>query len=176
MRMIGKAVALAGADALCAAAATAVGAAEKDVEKIPSCQYCGMDREKFGHSRMVVEYEGGKTVGTCSLHCTALDLALAIDGAPRRIQVADFRTKQLVDAETAAWAIGGAKQGVMTKRAKWAFADRAAAEAFVKENGGKVATFDEALQAAYEDMYGDVKMIREKRRAMKAKAATEAQR
>ena len=147
-----------------------------DLEKHASCHYCGMDREKFGHTRMVVEYEGGKTVGTCSLHCAALDLALAIDGAPRRIQVADFRTKQLVDAENAAWVIGGAKQGVMTKRAKWAFADRAAAEAFVKENGGKVATFDEALQAAYEDMYGDVKMIREKRRAMKAKAAAEAQR
>ncbi len=147
-----------------------------DVEKHATCQHCGMDREKFGHSRMLLEYEGGKTVGTCSLHCAALDLALAIDGAPARIRVADFRTKQLVDADTAAWVLGGAKPGVMTKRAKWAFADRASADAFVKEHGGKVATFDEALQAAYEDMYGDVKMIREKRRAMKAKAAAEAQR
>jgi nitrous oxide reductase accessory protein NosL len=147
-----------------------------DLEKHATCHYCGMDREKFGHSRMILEYEGGKTVGTCSLHCAALDLALAVDGAPSRVRVADFRTKQLVDADAAIWVIGGAKTGVMTKRAKWAFADRASADAFVKENGGKLATFDEALQAAYEDMYGDVKMIREKRRAMKAKAAAEAHR
>lgn len=147
-----------------------------DLEKHATCHYCGMDRAKFGHSRMLLEYESGKAVGACSLHCAALDLALAVDGVPTRIRVADFGTKQLVDAETAVWVIGGAKPGVMTKRAKWAFADRTAADAFVKENGGKVASFDEALQAAYEDMYGDVKMIREKRRAMKAKAAAEAQR
>jgi copper chaperone NosL len=59
----------------------------------------------------------------------------------------------------------------MTKRAKWAFEDRAAADAFVKANGGTIATFDEAIRAAYDDMYQDTKMIREKRKAMRAKAA-----
>ncbi|MRR36998.1 NosL family protein, partial [bacterium] len=50
------------------------------------------------------------------------------------------------------------------KRAKWAFESRADAEAFIKENGGKPASFDEAIKAAYEDMYADTKMIREKRK------------
>jgi copper chaperone NosL len=46
-----------------------------DVEKHPSCTYCGMDREKFAQSRMVIEYDDGTSLGTCSLHCAAVDLA-----------------------------------------------------------------------------------------------------
>jgi nitrous oxide reductase accessory protein NosL len=51
----------------------------------------------------------------------------------------------------------------MTKTAKWAFADKKDAEAFIKENGGKLATFDDAMKATYEDMYNGTKMIRERR-------------
>lgn len=142
-----------------------------DVAHAPSCKHCGMDRDRFGHSRMTIEYEDGKMVGTCSLHCTALELALSLDGTPKAIKVADMGTRQLVDAEAAVWVLGGSRPGVMTKRAKWAFAERAAAEAFVKEHGGTIVGFEDALRASYDDMYQDVKMIREKRKAMKAKAA-----
>lgn len=38
--------------------------------------------------------------------------------------VGDYNTKRLIDAEKAVWVIGGGKQGVMTKRAKWAFEKR----------------------------------------------------
>ncbi len=143
--------------------------AAADVKAAPSCKYCGMDREKFAHSRMVVEYEDGTSVGVCSAHCAAVDLAVTIDKSPKAVQVADYGTKQLVDAEQAVWVVGGEVPGVMTKRAKWAFADRKAAEAFVKANGGKLATFDEAMRATYEDMYQDGKAIRAKRKAMRAK-------
>jgi hypothetical protein len=37
----------------------------------------------------------------------------------------------------------------------------------MKDNGGKLATFDEAIKLAYEDMYLDTKMIRDKRKMMK---------
>jgi nitrous oxide reductase accessory protein NosL len=57
----------------------------------------------------------------------------------------------------------------MTKRAKWAFGEKGAAEAFVKENQGKVATFDEAMKATYEDMNEDTKMIRERRKMSQMK-------
>lgn len=147
------------------ALAPATRAQEEDVKKAPSCPHCGMDREKFAHSRMVVEYEDGSSVGTCSLHCTAVELAIALDKTPKALLVGDAGTKKLVDAEKAVWVIGGEKPGVMTRRAKWAFETRAAAQAFVKENGGELATFDQAMKAAYEDMYTDTKMIREKRRA-----------
>jgi hypothetical protein len=38
----------------------------------------------------------------------------------------------------------------------------------VKENGGAIVTFDDAMKAAYEDMYQDTRMIRERRKAKRA--------
>jgi nitrous oxide reductase accessory protein NosL len=64
--------------------------------------------------------------------------------------------------------VGGSKPGVMTKRAKWAFENKGDAEKYIKENGGTLATFDEAIKLAYEDMHQDTKMIREKRKMKKA--------
>lgn len=142
---------------------------QEDTKAHPSCKYCGMDREKFSHTRMLIEYEDGSSTGTCSLHCTAIELSVNPDKSVKSIMVGDYNTKKLVDAERAFWVIGGSKQGVMTKRAKWAFEKKEDAEAFIKENGGKVATFEEAIKASYEDMYEDIKMIREKRKMMKQK-------
>ena len=139
-----------------------------DVKDGPSCKYCGMDRAKFASSRMLVEYDDGTKLSACSLHCVAVDLANQIDRTPAAIKVADTNTQALVDAEKAVWVLGGAKPGVMTKRAKWAFADKAGADAFVKQNGGTIVSFEDAVKAAYEDLYQDNKMIREKRKAMRA--------
>jgi hypothetical protein len=144
-----------------------MGLAQDDMKEITECLYCGMDRAKFAHSRMLVEYEDGTREGMCSLHCAAIDLAANIDMTPKTINVGDYVTKKLIDAEKAFWVIGGSKTGVMTKRAKWAFEKKEAAEKFVKENGGNISTFDEALKAAYEDMYADIKMIRDRRKMKK---------
>jgi copper chaperone NosL len=141
-----------------------VQAADQDIKQSPACKYCGMNREMFAHSWMVIEYEDGTTVGVCSLHCAALDLALNIDKTPKMIMVGDYATKSLIAAEKAFWIMGGNKMGVMTKRAKWAFEKKGEAESFVKENGGTLASFDGVMKAAYEDMYADTKMIREKRK------------
>ncbi len=143
--------------------------AQDDLEYPKSCVYCGMDRAKFAHSRVYIQYDDDTTAGTCSLHCAALDMALNLDKAPVSIQVGDYQSKQLIDAEGAVWVIGGDKMGVMTRRAKWAFETPAAAEAFVQAHGGEVATFEDALSAAYGDMYQDTKMIREKRKKMREK-------
>jgi copper chaperone NosL len=134
-----------------------------------ACPFCGMEKEKFGHSWMVIEYDDAKKQGFCSIHCASLDLALHIDKTPAKIYVGDYNTKNLIDAEKAHWVIGGNKPGVMTKRAKWAFENKSDADAFMKENGGAAANFDEAMKAAYEDMYTDTKMIRDKRKMMKMK-------
>lgn len=138
-------------------------AAEQDQLDHPSCGYCGMHRVKFAHSRMLIEYADGGSVGTCSIHCTAVEFANAIDRMPTAIKVGDLNTLQLIDAEQAVWVLGGDKKGVMTKRAKWAFADKAAAEAFIAGHGGEIVDFEKAMTAAYEDMYKDTKMIRAKR-------------
>jgi nitrous oxide reductase accessory protein NosL len=141
----------------------AMAAPPADVVQSPTCRHCSMDRGKFSHSRMLIEYEDGSQAATCSLHCAAVELANAIDRTPVAIRVADYDTKELLNVDKAVWVMGGSKSGVMTARAKWAFASREAAERFIKANGGVISTFDEAIKAAYEDMYQDTKAIRERR-------------
>jgi nitrous oxide reductase accessory protein NosL len=151
------------------AAPAALAATPTDVENSPSCRQCGMDRGKFSHSRMLIEYEDGSTVATCSLHCTAVELAITIDRIPVMVNVADYDNKGLVDAEKAVWVMGGSKKGVMTGKAKWAFISRTPAERFIKANGGTIVNFDEAIKAAYDDMYQDTRMIREFRKMTRLK-------
>lgn len=144
-------------------------AQEIDIREIPACKYCGMNREMYAHSRILINYEDGSKVGLCSLHCAAVDMALNIDKTPASIHVGDYGTKGLTNVETAVWVIGGGKPGVMTKNAKWAFADKADAEKFQGANGGRLAAFDDALQASYEDLGNDTKMIRERRKMKRMK-------
>jgi hypothetical protein len=141
--------------------------ASDDTKQYPSCSLCGMDREKFAQSRMLIEYDDGSTMATCSIHCAAVDLAVQIDKTPKTIGVGDFMSKKLIDAEKAVWVIGGTRPGVMSKIGKWAFGKKEDAEKFQKENGGTIAGFNEAMKASYEEMYTDTRMIREKRKAMK---------
>jgi len=145
-------------------AATAFAAfAQDDIRQTPSCKYCGMDRQMFSHSRMHVDYDDGSFRGTCSLYCAALDLALTLDKTPKAITVADYGTKKLIDADKAVWVVGGSVQGVMTKNAKWAFENKADAVTFIKQNGGRVAAFDDAIKLAYEEMYQDAHALRSNR-------------
>ena len=140
-----------------------------DAHEHSSCSYCGMDRVKFSHSRMLIDYADGSVVGTCSLRCAAVELALSIDKTPEKILVGDFNSKELIDAEKAFWVVGGSNRGVMTSRAKWAFDSRDAARKFTAKNGGELVGFDAAIKAAYEDLYKDTQMIRKKRKAKKMK-------
>ncbi len=132
------------------------------------CQFCGMDRVKFGHSRMLVRYQDGGEVGTCSLHCMALEYGGSISRIPVALMVADYASGELIDAQKASWVLGGDRPGVMTARAKWAFSSPQDAEQFIAQHGGELIDFDAALKASYEDMYADVQRIR-KMRAMKMK-------
>lgn len=142
---------------------------QADVSAAPSCRHCGMDRGKFGHSRMVIDYDDGSSAATCSLHCAAVELATTLDKTPTAIRVADHDSKELLDAEKAVWVMGGSKKGVMTRTAKWAFATRGGAEQFVQANGGTIVAFDDAIKAAYDDMYQDTRMIRENRKMKRLK-------
>jgi len=138
--------------------------AQEDVQKHPACQYCGMDRSKFAYSRFFIGYEDGSSQGTCSIHCAAIEFALQIDKAPKTMQVGDYYSKMLVEAETAFWVLGGNKPGVMTQRAKWAFGKKEDAQKFMKENGGTMISLEQAFKAAFEDMYADTRIIQERRK------------
>ncbi len=143
-----------------------------DGGRAPACLYCGMDLGKFAHSRMVIDYDDGRAVAVCSLHCAAVDLALNIDRTPKAIRVGDYATQKLIDAETAVWLIDTGKPGVMTTHAKWAFETQQGAEKYLQENGGRVASFAEAMKVAYEDMHQDNRMIRDKRGAVRTARQT----
>lgn len=122
---------------------------EEKVEAPDSCAQCGMNRTQFAHSRMLVTYEDGSMVGTCSLHCAATELATSKDKPVKSLQVADYTNKkQLMDAKTANWVLGGNLKGVMTKEPKWAFGKKQDAEMFIQMNGGKLATYAEVLEMA----------------------------
>lgn len=133
------------------------------------CHYCGMKKAMFGHSWMEIQREDGSTVGVCSVHCAAVDMALNIDRPAGRITVGDYSNKNQIEADNAFWVIGGDKMGVMTSRAKWAFGTSEAADEFMKAHGGRPATFEEVMKAAFEDMYEDTRMIQKKRRMMRRK-------
>jgi len=133
---------------------TAAGAAEQ-VENPKECGLCGMDRAAFARSRMVITYVDGATTGVCSLHCATEDMKRNKDKQVKSLQVADYPTRELIDARTASWVVGGKQPGGMNSPAKWAFARSEDAEKFVKENGGEINTFDQVMilakQGAAED-------------------------
>jgi nitrous oxide reductase accessory protein NosL len=122
-----------------------------DVKMHQACPHCGMDREKFAHSRMLITYSDGSSVGVCSIHCAVTELKDHKAKTVKMIEVADLNSKKLVDAEKATWVIGGSRKGVMTRTPKWAFASKDDAAAFVSKNGGKLATYKEALALAEKD-------------------------
>jgi len=158
MKKIGALLALV-ALALAAPAA----AAEKDVEMIPSCHLCGMDRAKFASTRMYVEYADGSVIGTCSVHCAAVELSQSFGKAISFIQVADAKSGRLLDVEKASWVLGADVPGVMAKKSRVAFAESADAEAFQKEKGGEIHDWTAAINSTYADMWADTQMLRARR-------------
>lgn len=138
--------------------AAANGGVTNDLKEHRACLICGMDRQKHLSGRMLLSYHDGSTGGTCSLRCTAVDMAAHREKTITNMMVADYSTGRLIDAGKAVWVIGGGRTGIMSRRAKWAFEEKAAAEKFVSEHGGRVAAYDEAMKAAFGDLSGDVSM------------------
>lgn len=141
--------------------------AGNDIADFPSCKHCGMNREMFSRSRMLVEYADGSRAAFCSLHCASLDMALNIDRAVKHLHVSDYRSSELINAYEAFWVIGSDIKGVMSKRSKVAVSAKTEAEHIQKEHGGALTDFEGAIRASYQDMYDDTRMIREKRQMKK---------
>ena len=137
-----------------------------ELKKYPRCPYCGMSRKMWSHTRHLIQYDDGTAEGTCSIRCVAVAFAINLDRGPKKIWVgdagSDAKIKPLVEVEKATYILDPKHMGTMTHRRKWAYADPAKAKA----TGAKTVTFDEALQAAYEDLGRDSAMSR-KRRAEK---------
>jgi nitrous oxide reductase accessory protein NosL len=126
----------------------ALSIASTDIDDIRSCTNCGMDRKAYGYSRMLVLYKDGAKAGVCSLHCAVAELDANKEREVASLLVADRNTQTLIDVKKATWVIGGKKRGVMTQRAKWAFATQEAAQSFVNSYGGNISEWDSALRTA----------------------------
>ncbi|MCC2112729.1 MAG: nitrous oxide reductase accessory protein NosL, partial [Hyphomicrobiales bacterium] len=139
----------------------------------PRCPYCGMVRKKFSYSRHLIVYEDDTVDATCSIHCAGISLALNMDRGPKTIYAGDAGAegdiKPLIDSANATYVIDPKKPGTMTARSKFAYADKAKAEAAVSE-GATLAGFDDTLRAAYADMAEDTIRIRKNRAEKRAKA------
>lgn len=114
-------------------------------DKTANCVRCGMDRVFFAYSRALVRYADGSEAATCSVHCAVEDI-LKSGKKTASLKVADFYSKELVDAASATWVVGGRANGVMTSPGKWAFARPEDAGRFVKEQGGAITPWEQVLK------------------------------
>jgi copper chaperone NosL len=131
------------------------------VDAAVRCKQCGMSRSAYDYSRMLVSYRSGAESAVCSLHCAAADLSGAKEKKGAALQVADYDTRKLISAERAVWTVGGARKGVMTAQPKWAFGSRAAAERFVRQNGGSIVSFREVMKAAAKEVQDEAAAMRQ---------------
>ena len=135
-----------------------------DIEKYPRCNYCGMDRMQFHHSRMLIDYINDAADPLCSIRCAASSLILKLGRGPKAIWVGDNASpaeiKPLVLVENATFLVGSRLPGVMTKRSKVAFGTPEAAKAAQAANGGDLTDFDGALILAYTDVADGIKSNR----------------
>jgi len=121
------------------------------IEAPNECKQCGMDRNVFNYSRMLISYKDGTTVGVCSLNCAVTEMGNNKHRKVILLQVADHDSQALIEAGKAVWVMGGKKQGVMTQRPKWAFATKESAQKFIALYGGTITTWAEVLSAAKAD-------------------------
>ena len=116
-----------------------------DIRSHRGCAYCGMDRSQYSQSRMQITYADNSTVGVCSIRCLTIELKAQNRKKVRSIEVADFFTRKMINAEKACWVVGGSVKGVMTNSPKWAFADRVSAEKFINKYGGTLSGYEKVI-------------------------------
>lgn len=123
------------------------------------CVLCGMDLEKYRLTRYVLTLDNGKTIETCSIHCAGIVLKKE---DVKRVEVADYLSGSMLDADKACYVIGSDIRGVMSKRSKLAFISMDKAKRFQQKHGGESAGFEVALSEAGKDLADDVKMLKKK--------------
>lgn len=140
---------------------------EAELAKYPRCSQCNMDRRTFHRTRHLIHYVDGTAEGSCSIRCVAVSLMQKLPMGAQTIYAADFGSdaepRPLVDVDKAIYIIGGNFPPLMSIRPKTSFASPEAAKAACAEKGGELASFDQALTAAYSDMVDEMKSRRRQR-------------
>ena len=110
-----------------------------------SCVNCGMSLKMFYKTSHIATFADGSKKQYCSIACLISDLK---EHKATKIEVVDAHTQKVINAKTAHYVIDSDVRGTMAKRSKLAFASKQDASSFIKEHGGKLITFDQALKAA----------------------------
>lgn len=128
------------------------------------CPLCGMTLPMFYKTNHVATHKG-HTKQYCSIHCLANDHSNH-KGELSDMKVVDVTSLKFIDATKAFYVVGSSKKGTMSMISKYAFATKAAAQAFAKEFGGEVKNFEETLKIATKGAMKANKMMKEKREVM----------
>jgi len=135
------------------------------------CPACGMTLPMFYKTNHAGTIDG-HTKQYCSIHCAVMVKDLK-NMDLKDIKVVDTKSLKFIDAKTAHYVIGSNKKGTMSMVSKYAFANKADAEAFAKENGGTVGTFEDAWAAAKKDFSPAMMEKMKAKKAMMAKKGGE---
>lgn len=111
---------------------------------VERCIICGMDLSKYPHTRYVIETTDGKKYTTCGVQC-GLTLHLRFKDKWKSAKAADLLSNRSFDVKEGFYVY---KSSVITDMAPGfiAFKRRGDAEKFAQGFGGKVVTYEEALQ------------------------------
>ncbi len=130
------------------------------------CPECGMTLPMFYKTNHAATVDG-KVKQYCSIYCIVEDTKKG--SKLTDIQVVDVTSLKFIAADKATYVVGSAKKGTMTMVSKYAFADKADAEAFAKANGGEIVDYSGAYKAAEADFGKDSKMVSNKQTMMAGK-------
>lgn len=108
------------------------------------CDNCRMKVHDESKVKVVVTMKDGGQHAVCGLYCASMELEREGAGVAS-VTTVDYVTGEVLTASDAAWVEGSDAKAVMSDVSRIAFKDKSAAEAFVKEHGGRVITYDEAL-------------------------------
>lgn len=121
------------------------------------CPVCGMNLKRFYKTSYAYHEKQ-----FCSLRCLAVDMQ-DNNMSLEEIKVVDAKTEKWIPATTAFYVVGSKVKGTMTKVSKLAFASKSDAEAFVKQYGGKIVDFNQALALAKASLESDIAMVTKKK-------------
>ncbi len=124
------------------------------------CGICGMNLKMFYKTSYIA---GDKQY--CSIRCLVADMKnskIDLDS----VKVIDAKTQKPILAKDAYFVIGSDIQGTMSRVSKLAFKSKSDAKEFIKEHGGKLASFQEALKEAKASLDSDSSMVKAKKEKM----------
>jgi nitrous oxide reductase accessory protein NosL len=126
------------------------------------CPVCGMSIKNFYKTSHTSTLENGTPRQYCSIRCLAKDKEeYGID--ENKIKVIDAKHEKLIDAKKAFYVIGSKVKGTMSMTSKLAFEKELDAKEFIKQYGGKIASFAEAFKEAQNSLKEDDKNTKNKK-------------